>query len=316
MDPVKLGALLVKRIAANRADLDFDVMAGFIGAAPSTIASWIFPNRPAGPPKGERLNRLWHFLAAVGVESPELERLPAFHRYVGELHAFGIVALANNDDRAADELTILELLGLKTEQSALRTMRGDQKPVNPLFGKVEGESTLDISELVANYNDQLLAAKQQLKEQLAESQQPVTRIPEREVASVTLPATVTLPTTAPIMDEPTSSVVQLRPQATAAPEPEPSDEFTIEHPSEPTMEAVPALAAEPPASQVASNHKQQIMGLTSNLSGLMPLLRWLNSEHCTDADRAYMRLLFGPEVLLELRMIFVSLTSTRARQGK
>lgn len=165
MQSDKLGDLLVDRIRQHKL-LDWDITAEFVDVTTGTIQRWI--SKAGGPPRGERLNRLWHFLSAVGVASPELDRLSPYHRYVSEMHAYGVIKLKNGAESERHDVDFLELLGLKNEQDALRVIRGDQTPVNPQIGTVE-----DLKDL---YDSQLAEAKQKWSERFAQAL-PGTRSP-------------------------------------------------------------------------------------------------------------------------------------------
>lgn len=126
------------------------LIARMTGTAPATIGEWLTTDRPA---KGERLLKLWHILAAAGLESPELQQLRPYNRYLGELFAFGVID--------TDEL--LQILNIKNPQAAFSVLRG-ALPARP---------NLSEAELQQLYNEPLAHAKQQVPQYGHASAPPV-----------------------------------------------------------------------------------------------------------------------------------------------
>lgn len=91
------------------------------GVTPDTIGGWLVNSRP---PNGYRLIMLWHLLHALGIESEELNELPPYNRFLGELLTFG--ALRNNLE------VISDIVGVKNSQTVFQILRG-QKPSNPRY---------------------------------------------------------------------------------------------------------------------------------------------------------------------------------------
>jgi hypothetical protein len=145
MDSKKLGLLVIDRLRA--AQLDTDLVASFTSAAPSTVGSWLAKGIP---PKGEKLNALWHLLRHAGQPSPEFDEVPPFGKYLGELLAFGVISL--EDAQVA--------CGVAKPQAVLNVIRGDQRPLHPM----------DISELKREYGDRLHTATLKLYASLNSAQ--------------------------------------------------------------------------------------------------------------------------------------------------
>jgi hypothetical protein len=93
------------------------------GAAPGTVGGWLVNERP---PVGLKLNVLWHLMKAVGIPSPEIDAMPAYNRYLGELVA---VAELSMDD-------VCEILNVKNAQTAFETLRGTP-PMSPKLSLLE-----------------------------------------------------------------------------------------------------------------------------------------------------------------------------------
>lgn len=270
MDADKLGAIVRRRLR-DHPRLDLDVVKDFVFASPSTIHTWL-TNDKVGPPRGERLNRLWHLLAAVGIDSPELDRLPEFHRYAGELHAYGVVPFkAESND---NDIDMLALLGLQHEQGVLRVLRGDQNPQNPLIGMIgnnAGRAILSAEPLIANYGAELDAAKALWHPRFDQA----------------LPGKVAKPA-------PTQQIAATRIEAPVPSAPEPQIVTPVIMP------------------RVASPIDEHILDLAKQLAALVPLLQLAISSECSDEDRARLRKLVGQENLHNIRMALTRLTSTRA----
>lgn len=142
MHPEKLGPLLVDRL--RQAHLDTDVVAKFVGVNRGTVGRWL----SEAPPRGEPLNKLWHLLALV-TDSPELNEVPAFGRYLGQLMAFSQVTLQEAE----------EICGLQHTQGVLQAIRGERQLANPA-------STLE--DLQGQYDTQLQSAIQEMRAKLGE----------------------------------------------------------------------------------------------------------------------------------------------------
>lgn len=126
MHSSELGPLLMARLAKVNQLPDGQPllieMREFVGVERDTVMRWL--REPTKHPRGEKLNKLWHFLQAAGIDSPELKKLQethAFGAYLGMLMAYGVITL----EEAVD------YCGLTSEQSALQVIRGGQRPVEP-----------------------------------------------------------------------------------------------------------------------------------------------------------------------------------------
>jgi hypothetical protein len=125
------------------ATFDLEVVSDFCKVTTSTTMEWLADKQP---PVGERLIRLVYFLRASGHEAPELDALPPFNRMVSEVFAFSVVG--------PDE--VLDILNVKTRQTALQIMRG-QPPMHP---------RLSLEELNELYSVKLKEAQAALDEKL------------------------------------------------------------------------------------------------------------------------------------------------------
>jgi hypothetical protein len=135
----ELGDLLVARL--RRTDLGDYVVAKFTDSANSTVDGWRRDKDPK-PPRGERLNRLWHLLHFAGVDSPELQELPEFGRYLGELMAFSVISI--EDAR--------RICGGVGEKAVLDTIRGTGQPAKPQY---------TVEQLKEKYGDSLQQKKEE-----------------------------------------------------------------------------------------------------------------------------------------------------------
>lgn len=115
---------------------DSTAIADSTGSKVTTVADWIFEIQP---PVGERLIKLWHFLAALDFESPELATLDEYNRYIGELLTFSVVDISDLQD----------ILSVRNAQTVLQILRG-QSPAAP---------KLQLTELKELYHDQLVTKK-------------------------------------------------------------------------------------------------------------------------------------------------------------
>ncbi|HTE57808.1 MAG TPA: hypothetical protein VK694_03605 [Verrucomicrobiae bacterium] len=143
MKAQKLGPLVVQRL--RHAKLDDDLVAEFVGVTTATIDTWLRKNIV---PRGQQINRLWHLLALAGVDSPELKRVSAYGRYLGELMAYDLVSL----EAAQHSCKLLN------EQGVLHIIRGEQSP------PTRPRDTLEDLRVV--YGDDLEKAKRVWKEKL------------------------------------------------------------------------------------------------------------------------------------------------------
>lgn len=123
---------------------DVAALCDFIGVVPGTIQTWAKGTHPA---QGVNLIRLWHFMAAAEYDSPEMDTLHPYTRYVGELLAHSIITI---DDAG-------ELFGVKTIQSTHQHLRGMHQTAQPAF---------QVDELKGLYDEQLQKEKQKLRDQL------------------------------------------------------------------------------------------------------------------------------------------------------
>ncbi len=165
MHPDKLGPLLVKRLQEGQ--FDPDVIANFLGATPLTVHYW-FTN--THQPRGAAMNALWHFLATVGVDSPEIDQLPSFSKYLGQLLAFSVISLEEAQ----------EICGLKNPQGVFKVTRGQQQPSHPLY---------TAEELQEAYDSVLQAAMEKLRAstETAEAAQTVVQETRQEEPDVPVP---------------------------------------------------------------------------------------------------------------------------------
>lgn len=91
---------------------DIEAVATGTCSTTETVAGWLSGKEAAG----ERLIKLWHLLAALGCDSPEMEQLGRPNFLCGQLLTFGIVGL--------DELQ--EVIGVQNPQAVLRMLRGSE----------------------------------------------------------------------------------------------------------------------------------------------------------------------------------------------
>lgn len=126
-------------VAQKQQGIDLNEVAAFCEVNLDTVQRWL----RGTPANGERLIRLWHLLALLGSDSPELRKLPAFNRYLAELLAFGVVSL----DEAC------QIAGIKNTQSLFKITRG-QPPMHPSF---------NLGELKQLYAPRLQYAKDQVQ---------------------------------------------------------------------------------------------------------------------------------------------------------
>lgn len=273
MDSASLRNLLVDRLAkAHENGLELTIVVDFVDIADSTAARWL---NKTGTPRGENLNRLWHLLHALGVASPELERLQPYSRYLGELLAYRVISLGDEEGgdqpprtvKPDNEVTLLEILGLKSQNDALRVVRGQQQPTRAQLTTVE--------ELIEWYGALLEAAKAIWKERFAIAAKPLST---KKASSTPVP----VKTAQPVERKPPSAPVT------------------------PVAVSVSHLPS-------ATGHNYGVLlKLASDLSGVTPMLRHVLSDACTDEERAQLRELLSQEQLFNLTRLLTRLTSTRA----
>lgn len=98
------------------------LVAHVTSSSPITVKRWL----ANGEPNGERLIKLWYLLAALGCESPELNKLDSFNRLCGDLLTFGVMSL---DDLQA-------MMGVQHKQPVLMMLRGGT-PLRKLLSYAE-----------------------------------------------------------------------------------------------------------------------------------------------------------------------------------
>ncbi len=136
-------AVLPRLRASIDSGLTIERIAEFCNASDSTVVGWAKHEHPA---KGERLLRLWHLLAFVGNDSPELEAMKPLQRFISELFAFGVI----------DAAQACEILNLTPEKPSYmyHILRGSEvlKPKHTY------------EELVALFGEELNVHKQVFRE--------------------------------------------------------------------------------------------------------------------------------------------------------
>jgi hypothetical protein len=142
--PDALAEKLLARLRA--ANLPTLLVAAFTKAKPGTVGSWLGKGQP---PRGERLNRLQHMLAVLGIESPELALVPEYGRYLGRLMAFEVITFAQ----------ARSILGDINDQAVFQTVRGQRDPWSE---EIEKKPTKTLEELTELYQVLLAEAESQL----------------------------------------------------------------------------------------------------------------------------------------------------------
>ena len=108
-----LWPLVHARLRAYRAATwNIDQVAAATGSTPEPFTGWLASMEPTG----ERLIKLWHFLAASGCESPELNQLRPINRVCGQLLTFGLVDMA----------FLQSSIDVTQPQPVLRMLRGSE----------------------------------------------------------------------------------------------------------------------------------------------------------------------------------------------
>jgi hypothetical protein len=100
----------MRRLLAELGDEGLDLLHKYTGSETVSIGGWL----AAETPPTYRLVRVWHLLAMMGVESPEMRVLGELNLLVGRLYALGILNM--------DEVT--DLLKVKNQQTAIQFFRG------------------------------------------------------------------------------------------------------------------------------------------------------------------------------------------------
>lgn len=223
----QLWPLVLPRLRSYQESQQWDIglVTQVTGSTPKTVTGWLNGQTP----NGERLIKLWHLLAAVGLESPELATLPGFNRYCGELLTFGVITMKE----------LQEICHVVKLQSVLRMLRG-MPSMRPQYSQEE---------------------LQELYEATLQSRQA-------EIVPMNQPET--------------------GPERTAPPD-------------------------ESPVSTVSPKDDKLIVYAASMLKGVLPLVRQLDSEHSTPADRSRLRELVGNDDMFDLSNILNHLCSERAR---
>lgn len=139
---------------AVESGLSIDVVAEFCKSKSTTVRGWLHEIRPA---EGARLIRLWHMLAALGHDAPELEELTPLQRLTGRLFAFDVIS----DDEACD------IVGIKKYQDMYCSLRG-RDVLRPRY---------DVDEVSVVHGDALDRAIQELRRQCAWSTDSTEDIP-------------------------------------------------------------------------------------------------------------------------------------------
>jgi hypothetical protein len=155
--------------ASISAGLNMAKVAEFCNVSQETVRRWTENEHPA---KGERLIRLWHLLALVGNESPELETLKPLQRFVSELFAFDVITASQ----------ACELLNLKQDKPSYmyHILRGSEV-LNPQY---------DYEGLVARFGNELNDMKQLIREHLDDNveAEKAVRLPEPVIVQPDVPA--------------------------------------------------------------------------------------------------------------------------------
>jgi len=185
----ELGPLLIRRLAAN--EYLIDEMMAFVDVRISTVREWLNTRKTSKPqyPRGEKLNRLWHFMEAAGVDSPELAKLPEFGGYLARLMAYKMINLQE----------AVEFCGVRNTQTALRIMQGEQQPAEP---------KTTVADLHEVFGDALEMMEQEYRDKLASLKRPDEPKPKPETTqpAAQMPTERTEPTATltPLADAPTA----------------------------------------------------------------------------------------------------------------
>jgi hypothetical protein len=304
MDSKTLGSLVLERINAHPT-IDWDIMSRFVGVTRVSARRWI--NRNASP-RGENLNRLWHYLAAIGIDSPELEKLPPYNRYIGELHAYGIVKFMGEDEDR--DLSLRQLLNTsdKEGQDILDILRGDAMPTNPFLGKIAGQKELSVQELESNYGDQLAEMKNFWREDF-----------KRALSAEPMP--LSFKTAQMRAEKPTPASPAQNSEATSPPVELPETQAPDDEPIQTSVsEQDPKLVVSPPAlplttvevSAAPSDNRLLMLRLAEELTAAVALLNYATSDACSSRDRQLLRQLVGQETMFAISVAINRLQGERA----
>jgi hypothetical protein len=140
IDPEVLSSLLRDRLMRFN---DLALVAEFTDSTIGTVKQWL----NGRPVKGQRQNSLWHLLAAAGLDSPELEAIPPFGRYLGTLLAYRIITIEDAQ----------EICDVRNGNAVLDAVRGNRTPSGPKF---------TLSELTDMYGELLQSAEAALRARL------------------------------------------------------------------------------------------------------------------------------------------------------
>lgn len=157
--------------------LSIEQVAEFCHVSPKTVRRWVEDESPAN---GEHLIRLWHLLAFVGNESPELEALKPLQRFVSGLFGFDVIGAVK----------ACEILNLNPQKPSYM--------YQILRGSEVSKPRYTYDELVSLYVDDLMAMKEIVREQLLHNSlagQPL--VGEESAAEVLATPVVIMPREAP-----------------------------------------------------------------------------------------------------------------------
>lgn len=147
----ELGPLLMRRLGESP-HLASEAKR-FVGVKnDDTVQRWL---KTGKYPRGENLNKLWYFLAAAGIESPELDDLVKEYplgAYLGKLMAFGVITFQ-------DAQSWLDM----DRDDTLRIIRGEQMPSG---------ATESVKSLQDAFAKDLKNAEEELQKRLARVTSP------------------------------------------------------------------------------------------------------------------------------------------------
>lgn len=282
----KLAVAVVEQIRKHP-ELNLETLQEFVGVGRNAINRWLRDREST--PRGERLNKLLHFLAAIGIPPKEINQLSPYVRYVGELHAFGVLPLDNGKEN-----DILYILNVGTPQSALYAMRSEHGPMSPNVPTVEALKKL--------YGEDLEAAKSLWSDQLSKA------LSSQSTSNKAKPK--------PSVSEDRLIVSPPKPVIEPAAPLPPEDVEAAFTSSQPTMrtaaddqEAIAAVVEG--VRQVVAVNQDYMLELAKLLAQAKPLVTFALSENCNDEDRAFMREMLGHDNLFQLMRGLTKLSSTR-----
>lgn len=152
MNGDKLITTLADRMKDHRGEIDAEQLANFAGVTPATAYGWFGKTKPLG---GVLSIKIWHFLAACGISSPELdevEKVNPYGYYIGRLLAFGVISVR-------DACEICKKDGGLRKNGVFRHARGESK-------SEPEEPALTLTELKELYGASLQEAEGKLRAQL------------------------------------------------------------------------------------------------------------------------------------------------------